>query len=127
MKYKGAYSDSVSYNIGEVVVFTDGIPYYLQNPAPVGTGCHDTAYWQPLGEEMRDAVIMFHDYLASTLADLTGTKEVVDSMLFDDKTIILKSSTESSDKVYAITVDDYDGLAATEIEEEAADGEGGDT
>ena len=109
----GAYSADTQYNVGEVVVFTDGIPYYLQNPAASGTGCHDTHCWQPLNEEMRDAVLMFHDYLAG----LASSKEIVDTVLFDSKTLILDSSTESSDKRYAITVDDEDGLAATEIEE----------
>jgi len=115
MKYKGAYDPSASYDVGDVVMYTDGIPYYLQNPASSGTGCQDTHNWQPLNEEARDMVIMFHDFLSG----LSATKAVADSVIFDSKTLILESSTASSDKRYAITVDDEDGLAATEIEEEA--------
>ena len=110
MKYKGAYDSTASYSVGDVVVYTDGIPYFLQNPASAGTGCHDTHCWNPLNEEARDMVIMFHDYLNS----IAG---IVNTMLFDEKTIILASSTEDSDKRYAITVDDSDGLEATEIED----------
>ena len=110
MKYKGAYDASTSYNVGDVVVYTDGIPYFLQNPASAGTGCHDTHCWNPVNEEARDMVIMFHDYLSS----IAG---IVNTVLFDEKTIVLASSTEDSDKRYAITVDDSDGLEATEIVE----------
>ena len=113
MKYKGAYAADTQYSVGDVVVFTDGIPYYLQNPAAAGTGCHDTHCWEPVTEEMRDAVIMFHDYLAA----LDASKQIVDTVLFDEKTIVLASSTESSDKRWAITVDDSDGIEATEVTE----------
>lgn len=117
MKYKGAYDSGTSYSVGDVVVYTDGIPYFLQKPAPAGIGCHDTFFWQPLNEEMRDAVIMFHDYIASISGLLAQTADVVNNMLFDDKTLILASSTESSTRKWAITVDDSDGIEATEIVE----------
>ena len=121
MNYKGAYSAGESYSVGDVVVFTDGIPYFLQNPASAGTTCHDTSYWQPLNEELRDVVILFHSMFTTIQGTLAQTTSVVNQMLFDDKTIILKSSTEDSDKVYAITVDDSDGLEATEIEAEGGE------
>ena len=117
MNYKGAYSDGTSYDVGDVVVFTDGIPYFLQNLAAAGVSCHDTRYWQPLNEELRDAVILFHSMFSNLQTTLAVTSGVVNSMLFDEKTIILQSSTEDSTKRYAITVDDNDGLEATEIEE----------
>lgn len=121
MNYKGAYSAGEAYSVGDVVVYTDGIPYFLQSPASAGTTCHDTNYWQPLNEELRDVVVLFHSMFTTIQGTLAQTTSVVNEMLFDEKTIILKSSTESSDKVYAITVDDSDGLEATEIEEEGGD------
>jgi len=121
MTYKGSFLDSALYSVGDVVVYTDGIPYFLQNPAAVGTSCHDTRYWQPVNEELRDTVILFHSMLTGLQSQIDNIAGVVNTMLFDEKTIILKSSTEDSDKVYAITVDDEDGLEATEIEEEGGE------
>ena len=124
MKYKGAYSDEVSYNVGDVVIYTDGVPYCLQATAVVGTKPHDTLYWDRMLGPVADCVVLFHDMFSGLLSDVAGAKSditeinnVVDTVIFDSKTLILGSSTEASTKKYAITVDDEDGLAATEIEE----------
>ena len=127
MKYKGDYASGTSYSVDDVVVYTDGIPYRLQNPAPAGTTPHDTGAWNRLLGPMASAVVMFHDMFAGLLtsaASAADTKTVVDAMLFDAKTIVLASSTASSEKSFAITVDDDGDLSATEItdEEEAAEG-----
>ena len=131
MKYRGAYSDGTSYEVGDAVVFTDGIPYVLQKPAAVGTGCHNTIYWSRAIEEVADMITLFHSFLMgleASAATAAATTAIVDTMLFDEKTLVLASSTEDSDKRYAVTVDDEDGLTATEIvdeddsEEEAAEG-----
>lgn len=137
MKYKGAYSDEVSYAIGDVVIYTDGVPYCLQATAVVGTKPHDTLYWDRMLGPVADCVVMFHDMFSGLLSDVAETsgvvdeiKDVVDTVIFDSKTLILESSTEASTKKYAITVDDDDGLAATEIEAEGADAdaeEGGES
>ena len=130
MKYKGAYSDEVSYNVGDVVIYTDGVPYCLQATAVVGTKPHDTLYWDRMLGPVADCVVMFHDMFSGLLSDVAETKGVVDTVIFDNKTLILDSSTEASTKKYAITVDDEDGLAATEIEAEGADAdaeEGGES
>ena len=127
MKYKGAYSDDVSYSVGDVVVFTDGVPYRLQLPAAAGTKPHDTSKWNRLLGPLAAAVVMFHDLfvtLTSAAADTAATKAVVDSMLFDSKTIMLASSTADSDKVFAMTVDDDGDVSATEVTDEE-DAEGG--
>ena len=121
MKYKGAYSDEVSYNVGDVVIYTDGVPYCLQATAVVGTKPHDTLYWDRMLGPVADCVVLFHDMFSGLLSDVSETKGIVDTVIFDSKTIILDSSTESSTKKYAITVDDEDGLAATEIEEEGGE------
>lgn len=51
--------------------------------------------------------------------DLGELDEALDALNPDAKTIVLASSTESSTKKFAITVDDDGELAATEIVEEA--------
>ena len=130
MKYKGAYSDEVSYEVGDVVIYTDGVPYCLQATAVVGTKPHDTLYWDRMLGPVADCVVLFHDMFSGLLSDVAETKGIVDTVIFDSKTIILDSSTESSTKKYAVTVDDEDGLAATEIEAEGADAdseEGGES
>lgn len=121
MKYRGAYSDEASYEVGDVVIYTDGVPYCLQTPAVVGTKPHDTLYWDRMLGPVADCVVLFHDVFSGLLSDVAETKGVVDTVIFDNKTIILDSSTEASAKKYAITVDDEDGLAATEIEEEGGE------
>lgn len=121
MKYRGAYSDEVSYNVGDVVIYTDGVPYCLQATAVVGTKPHDTLYWNRMLGPVAECVVLFHDMFSGLLSDVAETKGIVDTVIFDNKTLILESSTEASTKKYAITVDDEDGLAATEIEEEGGE------
>ena len=118
MIYKGTYADETTYSVGDVVVFTDNIPYCLQKPAPAGTKCHNTLYWSRVIEEVADMVSLFHSFfmgLQESAQAAAGTTQLVNEMLFDNKTLILASSTESSQKRYAVTVDDEDGLNAEEI------------
>ena len=115
MQYKGAYSGDVTYSVGDIVVYTDGVAYHLMKPAPAGTTCHDIRYWNPLVGVLQEVVQIFH----TMLSGLAATKAIADEVILDAKTLVLASSTESSTKTYAITVDDEDGLEATEIEEEA--------
>ena len=122
MKYRGDYSESETYAVGDAVIYTDGVPYHLQVPAVAGTGCYDTRYWERVPFPLGDVFVSLHDTLKEQRDYIDQLLGVVNAMLFDDKTIILNSSTENSDKVYAITVDDEDGLEATEITE----GEGGE-
>lgn len=105
MIYKGAYDGSASYSIGDVVVFTDGIPYVLYAAAAAGTTCHDTHAWNRLVGPMGDAVVMFHEAFTKVPKNI------------DDEAITL--STDTAD--YLITVDDSGDtpeLAVTKIEEE---------
>jgi len=112
--YKGEWSAEKTYEVGDAVVYTDGVVYHLQQPTLKGSTPHDTRCWGRLQAPLAACVLMFHDAISEI-------KEAVDGVIFDSKTLILGSSTEASTKRYAITVDDEDGLAATEIEEE--DGE----
>ena len=59
---------------------------------------------------------MFHSYLQGEKGDVAALQSVV----FDSKTIVLASSTEDSDKVYALTVEDGESggeLSIDEVEE----------
>lgn len=73
MNYRGAYNPGVSYRVGDVVVFTDGIPYCLQNPASAGTTCHDVRYWGILPRPVADIVIMMHNMLTGLEADAAAS------------------------------------------------------
>ena len=131
MKYTGAYSGETAYEVGDIAIYTDGIPYWLQKPAPVGTECYETLYWQRVGSPIAEALIALHPILqtlSAASAEAAATKTVVDSMLFDSKTLVLASSTASSEKTFAITVDDDGDISATEITEEAEEAaEGGES
>ena len=120
MTLKGNYSSETRYSVGDVVKYTDGIVYHLQKPAPAGTPCTDTLYWGMIDQDMGEAVSMMLDAvgLAAEAAQTSLEKYFV-----NDKTLVLASSTEDSDKRFAITVDDDGEISADEIEES----EGGDT
>jgi len=111
LSYKGDWTSEKTYEVGDVVVYSDGVVYYLQRPTLNGSTPHDTRCWGRLQAPLAACVLMFHEMLS-------GLSDAVNGVIFDSKTLILDSSTESSTKKYAITVDDEDGLAATEIEED---------
>jgi hypothetical protein len=112
MNYKGAYAAETPYSVGDVVVFTDNIPYYLQYPAVAGTTPHDKRYWARVERPMSDVVMMFH----STLATLTEAAAKIPTNI-DDESIILKSGNDE----YLVSVDatgDTPEVVAELIEEE---------
>ena len=69
MNYKGAYDSSAQYEVGDVVVFTDNIPYCLKEPAAAGTTCHDTHRWNRMLGYLADAVMLFHGMLSADRDD----------------------------------------------------------
>lgn len=109
MELKGAYNSGTSYNVGDVVTF-NGAVYHLQKPADAGTEPVNTLHWGRLDQELAEAVKLIMD--ASAMA-----QNELDKFFIDDKTIVLGSSTESSNKRFAITVDDEGELDASEITE----------
>ena len=121
MKLKGIYNAGTAYDVGDVVKYSDNHVYHLHDPAPAGTDCHNTLYWQRIDQLLEEAVLMILDAtvdMATTVAGLETNMAAVQEVVFDNKTLVLASSTADSDKVYAITVDDEDGLQADEIVEE---------
>ena len=111
MVYKGAYDSGTSYDVGDVVVFDDGIAYELFQAASAGTTPHNTMSWRRITQPMQDIVTMFHSAFEAVPKNI------------NDEAITLKTSTAE----YLISVDD-DGdtpeLVVEAISEEIEDGGG---
>ena len=118
MKLKGNYSGETTYDVGDVVMYTDGVSYHLQNPCKAGTPPVDTLYWGRVSQPICEAVKLILDAMEIESASIPTN--------LNDSALVLKSSTASSEKEFIITVDDDGELTATEITEEE-DAEGSDT
>lgn len=147
MNLKGDYSGLTSYAVGDVVRWTDDTIYILRKPCSSGVPPTNTLYWERMAQPLADCVELVMDAvmvaeggalsgkvannltttasgkvldarqgkaLKGLIDDLTN---VVDGVYPDGKTLVLKSSTASSTKEFAITVDDDGELTATEITE----------
>lgn len=144
MNIKGDYSGLTSYDVGDVVRF-EGMICKLNKPCKAGTPPTDTLYWERMPQPLADCAEMIMDAilvaesgaLAGKVANnLTTTAsgkvldarqgkalkgsiddlfEMVDLLNPDAKTLVLASSTASSTKKFAITVDDSGELTATEV------------
>ena len=77
MRYRGAYNSGVSYSVGDVAIYTDGIPYYLQKAAAAGTACHDVHYWCRVPQPLAEMVVMFHSMLTGLEADAAASSAAV--------------------------------------------------
>ena len=147
MNLKGDYSGLTSYAVGDVVRWTDDTIFILRKPCSSGVPPTNTLYWERMAQPLADCVELVMDAvmvaeggalsgkvannltttpagkvldarqgkaLKGLIDDLT---DVVDGVYPDGKTLVLKSSTASSTKEFAITVDDDGELTATEITE----------
>jgi hypothetical protein len=125
MTLKGTWSAEDTYDVGDVVKYTDGIVYHLQQAADAGTPPTNTLYWAMLDQTLGEAVCLMLDAveLAAEKAS-EGAQALLETYFVNDKTLVLGSSTEDSDKRFAITVDDSGDIDAAEIVEE---GEGGES
>jgi hypothetical protein len=119
MNYKGAYDAGTEYAKGDVVIYTDGVPYYLQKAAPAGTTPHDVRSWNRVPQPFSEVVVMFHGALsgmAEAQAEIGGAVAAISEVVPDDKTLVLATE----DGKYEITVDDSGDtpeLAVTAVEE----------
>lgn len=105
MKLRGKFGAETEYSIGDVVLNeADNLVYHLQKAAPVGTDPKNDLYWGKLGQDLTETVRMIMD-----IAEKIPTNISEDALL-------LKSSTEDSDKEFLVTVDDDGELTATEVE-----------
>lgn len=142
MKLKGTYNSESTYSVGDAVKFTDGHVYHLQNPTPAGIPPTNTLFWGRLSQTLEECALMILDIDAANEAsgtqhklanNLTTTvagkgldarqgkalKGLIDALNPDAKTLVLASSTASSTKKFAITIDDDGELTGTEITEES--------
>lgn len=115
MNYKGAYNSGTDYSQNDVVIYSDDNTAYfaIQDP-PTGTDPRNVRYWNRLLSPLQEVAVMFHGMMTGIKEDIAALQGVV----FDDKTLVLASSTEDSDKKWAITVDDTDGIEVNEVVEE---------
>ena len=149
MTLKGNYSDLRSYSSGDVVRWTDSTIYVALKNAPAGIPPTDTRYWERAKQEYQDLIDLILDAFDSGNAmsekvanNLTTTtagkildarqgkvlKTLIDDLVIPDNVnesaLILNSSTASSTKKFAITVDDDGELTATEVVDAGSGGEG---
>lgn len=114
MKLKGTYSDLITYDVGDVVIFSDDdVVYHLQKPCTAGTKPKDTRFWNKTDERTAEIVRFIRDAVTEMKAEIED--EIPDNI--NDEAITLKTD----DGEYLITVDDSGDtpdLAVTEITEE---------
>lgn len=143
MTLKGDYSDLSSYSAGDVVRWPDGTIYVALKNAPAGIPPTDTRYWERAKQEYQDLIDLILDAfdsgnamslkVANNLTTSTAgkildarqgkaIKGLIDGLNPDAKTLVLASSTASSTKKFAITVDDSGELSVTEIVAEGGEG-----
>lgn len=77
MNYKGAYSGSTSYSIGDVVVFTDGVAYERFAEPGSGITPHEPRAWRRLDQPLQEAVVLLHSMITSiTSTNSTQTTNI---------------------------------------------------
>ena len=118
MKLKGNYSSEVSYDIGDVVLFTDGFVYHKQYPGGAGIPPTDTSVWGKVNQALAEAILMVIDGIDISNSDDVSPSDIPSNI--SDTAILLNSSTEDSTKQFLITVDDEGEITATEVETEGA-------
>lgn len=129
MKYRGHYEPETQYDVGDVVIFSDDVSYHLQKPAPTGTGCHDTLYWERMPDATNEIVCMYDSILTDLWSKIGSVEQAIPTNV-GESSIILKSTDETSEAEYLVTIDesgDDPKVVATLIEEESDDDEGGET
>jgi hypothetical protein len=147
MNLKGNYSDETTYEVGDVVLFTDGVSYFLRHPCKAGTPPVDTMFWSRTSQYLNEVVKLCMDavemansddvVLEDDLNQTTAGKKALDAHQgkvlkglipenIDDKGIVLNSSTEGSTKQFLLTIYDPSGeedpeLTITEVPSETAE------
>jgi len=132
MELKGNYNAEATYDVGDVVLHTDGFVYNLLHPCPAGTPPVDTRYWGRTSQVINDIVklcvdavemanagdVEMEDDLLQTTAGKKALdahqgyvlKGLIDAITVPDNigpsSIILNSSTEGSTKQFLLTVSD---------------------
>ena len=103
MKLKGEWDSGTTYDVGDIVRYTDGVMFHLQKPCAAGITPYDTLYWGRC-EKDQEALSMMCDMMVGIPKNLS------------DDALSLKTETSE----YLITVDDSGDtpeLTVTEIED----------
>lgn len=116
MKLKGNWNNATTYDVEDVVLFTDDVSYHLQHPCPAGTPPVDTRYWSRTSQEINNMVHIAMDAISIANSDDVDPSTVPTNI--SDDAILLNSSTEGSNKQFLITVDDEGEITTTEVEED---------
>ena len=123
MKLKGDFNSATTYDVGDVVCYSDGNVYKLLKPAKAGTTPIDTLFWNRLSKELSECVLLVMDGVGlavvkaeTDVAALLGTvpegKTVEEQISEVDGKIPTNISSEAitltgtGDNEYLITVDD---------------------
>ena len=117
MTLKGEWSGDVTYNVGDIMRYPNGIFYQCVKAPKAGTPCANALYFVPLPSPLQEAAKMIMD-MVGELASMVSDVEAKIPTNISDEAITL--STETAD--YLVTVDDSGEtpeLAVTAIEEEA--------
>ena len=113
MKLRGDYDSSITYNIGDVVRHTDNEVYHLQHPCKAGVPPVDTRYWGKCDQMVAQCALM--------ILDMNAEQEETIPKNLSENALMLKSSSEGSDKSFIITVDDDGEITAAELPAEGGE------
>lgn len=109
MTLKGEWSGDVTYNVGDIMRYPNGIFYQCVKAPKAGTVCANALYFVPLPSPLQEA--------AKMIMDMTSAVEAKIPTNINDEAITLSTATAD----YLVTVDDSGDtpeLAVTEITEE---------
>ena len=121
--FKGDFDPGTPYGIDDIVIYDNGerAVYILQQEGPVGSPPTDSRYWSRVGQPISECILCIQDVIAQVYPIVeSAVVSAMDRFFVDDKTLVLGSSTEGSEKKFAITVDDEGDIEAAEIEEETS-------
>jgi hypothetical protein len=62
VKLNGDYSGSVTYDVGDIVRYTDGVSYLLLKPCKAGVPPINTKYWDRIPQPMQDVAKLIVSY-----------------------------------------------------------------
>lgn len=113
-KLKGDWNGTTTYDVDDVVRWTNGEIYTLLKPCDVGTAPTDTLYWGKILHTGIAGVISMMVDIQNSIAEIAQTIPTN----IDDEGIVLKTG----DNEYLINVDDSGKepeVVATLIEEES--------
>ena len=80
MNYKGAYAGGTSYNVGDVVVYTDGVAYEKIAASGSGVTPHNTRIWRRVIQPMQDVVLMFHTMMTGFSASISSNQTAANNI-----------------------------------------------